>query len=136
MFTFNTVDESKDSNPDADRSLRQFKESSPLQIYMGYFHPTHKYWKNGKFTYKEIVNDLRDIIAKHKYFDSLNPHIIIGSPAFGKALGARALHVNQIQKFITQQLVDIAPEDKSMNGNLTVTVKLSWLQRAKNGNGE
>ena len=92
--------------------LYTFKSQSRLEIYL----KSKCNFSKTKFTLREILYLLRDIIKNEELFDKRNPAVIICSPELEESLDLKALHVTQIKHAVIKQL---NPMEEKINGRTT-----------------
>ena len=92
----------KENVPPEHLQFCQFDQPSPLQFYLGLY--DSKYFRRNVFGMQEVLDDIKAVIDKEKFYDQNNTGCIIGSRPFAAALGVQVLHHTQLKDFVCKQL--------------------------------
>ena len=87
-------------------SFFQFRERAPLKLFVQEALDS----TDVSFTFRRILEALKEFIASRRLYDETNPSMIICSDALEAVLDRKALHVSQVRAVIMAQLSPLSPD--------------------------
>ncbi|XP_059078983.1 E3 ubiquitin-protein ligase Mdm2-like, partial [Tigriopus californicus] len=84
--------------------FRRFIPNSPLRKYLAEKSPELDLSSKSCLSLTQVLKSLKIIISRDKLFDEHNTFIILCDDCLEKALGMKALHLNQIREVVVRQL--------------------------------
>ena len=95
----NALDKPNEATKKDDEILVKFKTNSTLEQFL-----LQKTGNKEKFTFKQILIALKNVIRSEELYDPRNPSVVLCSQELERTLNMRALHVSELPNLVISQI--------------------------------
>ena len=95
----NVLDKPNETSKKDEEALVKFKTNSTLEQFL-----LQKTGNKEKFTFKQILIALKNIIRSEELYDPRNPSVVLCSQELERTLNMRALHVSELPNLVISQI--------------------------------